>query len=122
MMEKLTVCTFNCKHVKSSIEEVRRLCYQNDIVLLQETWLFKHDLFVLNDISATHFAQGVSSIDSDHEILTGRPYGGLAILWRKTLGHVCRVITYDDNRVMGIEILSSQNSILILNVFHIAIC
>ena len=117
MMEKITVCTFNCKHVKSSIEEVRRLCYQNDIVLLQETWLFKHDLFVLNDISATHFAQGVSSIDSDHEILTGRPYGGLAILWRKTLGHACRVITYDDNRVMGIEITSSQNSILILNVY-----
>ena len=32
------------------------------------------------------YADGVSSMTPDREILSGRPFGGLGIMWRKSLG------------------------------------
>ena len=75
-----TTC-FNCKYLKSSIQEVSELNSENDI-LLQETWLFQFDLPLLNTISADHYAQGTSSVNCEESIVVGRPHGGLAMLWR----------------------------------------
>ena len=33
------VSSFNCRNIKSSIDNVRQLCNANDIIFLQETWL-----------------------------------------------------------------------------------
>ena len=52
-------------------------------------------------------------MDSSAGILKGRPYGGLAILWRKNIGKFCKPITYDDDRYMGISITESNKVILI---------
>ena len=32
------------------------------------------------------YADGVSSMTPDREILSGRPFGGLGIMWHKSLG------------------------------------
>ena len=87
----LKVATYNCKNVKSSLHEVQELCKQNDVIFLQETWLFEKDLPLLSDISQDHYALDTSSINCSQSILTGRPHGGLAILWRKSLSHLCQV-------------------------------
>ena len=39
----LRVVSFNCKHVVSSIAEIRELCDKYDIIALQETWLQEYD-------------------------------------------------------------------------------
>ena len=49
------------------------------------------------------YGQGLSSVNSNSGLLAGRPHGGLAILWHKSLGVSCKINTYDDKRLMGIE-------------------
>lgn len=72
--------TFNCKSLKRSIESVRHLCKTADIVALQETWLLPHDLSVLGNIHDEFEYTGKSAVDTSAGILTGRPYGGVAVL------------------------------------------
>jgi hypothetical protein len=56
-------------------------------------------------------------MDSGEGLTCGRPHGGLGILWRKSLGQHCKVITYDDNRIMGLELVSEHKKVLLLNVY-----
>ena len=60
-----------------------------DIVFLQETLLFTHELSILSTLHPQFEGMGVSAIDSSSGIITGRPYGGVAILIRKKLREHC---------------------------------
>ena len=84
----LTVCTFYCKHVKRFMNEI---CERCDMLFLQEIWLCKKELDMLCTIHCDFYAGGVSSMDDCERIRVGRPYiyGGLGILWRKSLGQSC---------------------------------
>jgi len=55
-------------------------------------------------------------MDSSHNVLRGRPYGGLAILWRKTLGG-CKIISTQSNRLMCIQITSNNKTLTVFNVY-----
>ena len=113
-VDNLKICTFNC----TSLEEVKELCDQNDIVLLQEIWFSERDLYILNQLHCDYYGRGVSAFSTEDGVLTGRPHGGIAILWRKLLSNVCNVVTYDDPRIMGLEVNeSSSRQLLILNVY-----
>ena len=117
-MSELSVCSFNCRNLKSSIDEIRKLCNSCDILMLQETWLLDIDLQMLNAIHEDFYASGTTSMNTTDGLLTGRPHGGLAILWRKSIAQFCRIQTYSDNRILGIELSNSQSkSILLLNVY-----
>ena len=61
---------------------------QYDILCLQETWLMDTQLHHLGNIHPDYQYMGTSGMDSSSEILSGRPYGGTAILWKKSLGNV----------------------------------
>jgi exonuclease III len=81
----LRVCSFNCRSVKSSINEIQSLCDSNDIVCLQEHWLLPNELNVLSNIHIEFLAAGTSAVDISKELSVGRPYGGSAILYRNTI-------------------------------------
>jgi exonuclease III len=115
--QDLKITTYNCKNVRSSTDEIRELCQFSDIILLQETWLAEHELPFVTKISDSFYAQGISSMDSNNDVLKGRPFGGLAVLWRKSLGSICKVIDCDDNRILGLEINNGGQKLLILNVY-----
>ncbi|KOB52115.1 reverse transcriptase, partial [Operophtera brumata] len=68
-----------------SVECIRRLCKSADVIALQETWLLPHDLGMLDTIDVNFTATSKSAVDTSAGILRGRPYGGVAILWRKNL-------------------------------------
>jgi len=55
-----------------------------DILLLQEHWLSEEQLNCLNTLSTDHMSVAVSGFENDR-VLSGRPYGGCSILWRKAL-------------------------------------
>ncbi|KOB66381.1 reverse transcriptase, partial [Operophtera brumata] len=80
-----TFVSFNCKSVKRNIDFVRTLCQSADIVALQETWLLPHDISLLGTIDQDFAYTGKSAVDTSAGMLRGRPYGGLAILWRKSV-------------------------------------
>ena len=81
----LQLYSFNCHSLKNSISELQVICEDNDIVLLQETWLAKFELQMLHEVHEGFFGLGVSSFDSTVGLLSGRPFGGLAILWKRAL-------------------------------------
>ena len=76
---KLRVATFNCYGIKTSLSTVYELCDNSDIVFLQETLLFPHELSVLSTAHPEFEGMGVSAIDTTERIIVGRPYGGVAI-------------------------------------------
>ena len=115
---RLNIVSFNCKNIKTSIDEIRELCEGNDIVLLQETWLFKMDIPILNQINKDFYARGISSMMCEDSLLTGRPNGGLAILWRKSLGSSCSPIIYEnEKRIMSLQLNLLDTKYLFVNVY-----
>ena len=71
------------------------------ILLLQETWLLKRDLNTLPAIHSNYLSHGKSSVP-DNDILQGRSYGGLGILWHKTLAHQVKPIHIQCDRIAGV--------------------
>ena len=115
---KLKVCSYNCKNVKTSIDEIHELCEVSDIIFLQETWLMEMDISSFANISKNHYAKGITSIDSSAYIVAGRPHGGLANLWWKSMGRYCSIVTYpDEKRLMSIEVQNSTNKLLFINCY-----
>ena len=84
---------------------------------MQETWLKDFEIQFLNSIDDNFYASGISAMDSGLEVHKGRPYGGLGILWKKSLGQVCSVIEFDDTRLCAIEMSLNNSKILIVNLY-----
>jgi hypothetical protein len=89
------------------LNEIKVLCNDDDIVFLQETWLISHELHSLSTLDDRFYAKGTSAVDTSIDVLRGRPHGGIAILWRKSLGGY-RAIDMGDSRLFGIEVSSGK--------------
>ena len=72
-------------------------------MLLQETWMFRNELPMLSCISNEFVGYGLSSMKDEQQIHTGRPFGGNAMLWRKSLNKYISIVTYDCDRIVGFK-------------------
>ena len=111
--EGITIISYNCRGLKSNIELVRNLCDRCDILLLQEHWLTVQELGLLNNIHVDFNGKGTAPVDLSTFAMdqhTGRPYGGVAILWRKMLEKSVELLDFDDDRIYGLNL--STRSIL----------
>ena len=116
LLSMIKVCSFNCNSLKNSITEVRELCDKNDVIFLQETWLSNFELFMLNNIHNNFLGLGVSAFDSSSALLSGRPFGGVAILWKRSLQ--CNLkVTIISERIMEVDILTHLGVVSLLNVY-----
>ena len=50
-------------------------------------------------------------------LLLGRPFGGIAILWRKSIGGCIQIDKYNDSRVMAIEYNNGNRKLLAVNIY-----
>ena len=100
----IRIITYNCYGMKSSIVVLYELCRHNDLIFLQEIWLFKFELNLISTIHPEFEAYGISAIQDSEEIINGRPYGGLAILFRKQYRPICDFQTFDDSRLLAVTI------------------
>lgn len=50
-------------------------------------------------------------MDSGGSLLTGRPYGGVAVLWNKKLANCVQVKQYDDPRLLGVECSNANGAL-----------
>jgi len=91
---KLSICSFNCRSIRSSVDEIAELCSMSHIVCLQEHWLSPHELSLLSNISTNFLATGSSAMTLDNDIVVGRPYGGTGILYHKSLSSLISVIEF----------------------------
>ncbi|KAI5644274.1 hypothetical protein NE865_03643 [Phthorimaea operculella] len=109
--------SFNCKGLKRSMDQIRILCKQYHLVALQETWLFPHDLDVLNTIDPAFGSYGVSAIDTTQGVVRGRPYGGVALLWDKRAFPCAEIVPCHNNRMVALKLSRGDRSILVFSVY-----
>ena len=76
----------------------------------------KEDLPILSTVHSKFHGFEVSAIDSS-KILFGRPFGGVAILWRKSLNNLIEIIDYKDPRILGIEIKTRGTKLLLICLY-----
>lgn len=118
ILHKTLMVSFNCKSVKRSIDGVRQMCAFADIVALQETWLLSHDIpTFLDSIDDNFGSTGTTAVDTSAGLLKGRPYGGVALLWRKSMFPCVSVISCDNPRIAVIKITMDSRSILVFSVY-----
>ena len=115
-MNNMRLISFNCFGAMNKLPVIRDLCDRADIIFLQETWCMPHELGAFDTVNADFYSFSVSAVN-DSEILIGRPHGGLSILWRKSLGSMCRIVTFDDARILGLRLASQGREFLVLNVY-----
>ena len=116
----LKAATFNCHGIGSSIDTIRNLTTEYQLVFLQETWLYPDDSSIVSRISEEYQSFSISSMSLDDNIIRGRPHGGMSVLWNKSLSNSIRTIQYDDNRILGIEVKSKDTILLFfISVFAI---
>jgi len=95
-MDKLSVLSVNCHGYNigmgSYLDRFRDTC---DIILLQETWLSDCNVVKLDYLSDNYIIYHSSAMQDKIKtgFVSGRPFGGTAVLIRKELsGHCYRII------------------------------
>jgi len=95
---------------------LRRVLADCDVLMLQEHWLSEDQLSSLNTLSIDHLAVAVSGFGNE-SVLNGRPYGGCAILWRKTLSVTVTPVTTYSRRVCAVRLCINDLSLLCICVY-----
>ena len=119
----INIVTYNCQSLPKSYKALRlrpdlfSLFETNDIICLQETWLTTQELGILNSLHKDFNGCGVSAMDNTDGIRIGRPYGGVCIMWRKSLDKYILPTYYDCNWLVGIKCTFNNNTLSILNTY-----
>jgi len=113
----LSLCTFNCRSVKNSRPDVWELCNNHDIVCVQEHWLMSHELDNLSQIHDDCLSWATSAMDISNNVLTGRPYGGTGILYKRKIAHSVTVVDTGEPRMTALNIQTNKGPTLLVNVY-----
>ena len=112
----LSFTSYNCQHADDvRLPHLRELFRECDFLLIQEHGLRQSDLdwFDKIDDSRGVCKHGVSAMD-EGQILRGRPFGGVAIIWSHDL--LCKVtaIPYDSKRFCAVKVDFGERSLLLV--------
>ena len=113
----LNVTSFNCHGIGTSIETIRQLTTEFEIVFLEETWIYPDEFAIVSQISDEMQSYSLSSMSLDEKLLSGRPHGGLSVMWKKSLSNSIKIMQFDDSRILGIELQSNNFTLLFLTVY-----
>jgi len=113
----LRLCTFNCRSVKNSVFDVQKLCDSYDIIFLQEHWLLPFELSILSNIHNDFLAFGTSAVNVRDDLITGRPYGGTAVLYRKTFARFVNIVDCREPRMCAAKVTTREGPVLFVNVY-----
>jgi hypothetical protein len=81
----LVVMSCNCRGFNATkASYIQSLLARYSVLFLQEHWLSADQLSVLDNLDRNFPSFGISGFDNS-DILSGRPFGGCAILWRSDL-------------------------------------
>ena len=72
---------------------------------------------MLSNICSDFEGFGTTAMDISNGIMSGRPYGGVAVLVRKSIRKECQVHMFDNSRLLGITVNTSDMPCYFLNVY-----
>ena len=113
----IKVCSYNSHGLGAGRKDyIKKLCSLNDFVLLQEHWLLESQLSAFEQDIGDISSHCVSGMDS-YNLLSGRPFGGCAVLWKRELS--CEVVPIDiqSRRVSAVSITINSSTFLLCSVY-----
>ncbi|XP_060810226.1 uncharacterized protein LOC132904315 [Amyelois transitella] len=72
---------------------------------------------LLSTISSDFGSTGVSAMDTARGMLRGRPYGGVALLWRRSVFQSVEVIECNNPRICAKKVVLKERSFLVMCVY-----
>ena len=109
--QKLKIAAYNCKNVKTSVPAINKWFENNNFILLQEHWLFQFQLNLLGEICEDICFEG-KAVDLYNIIRPAQVpwgYGGAAILWKKEINPLIKLIQDGNERLQCVEFLDNTN-------------
>lgn len=116
---EMGIVSFNCRGFNASKSPFIKDLFNNynaTFLLLQEHWLSDQQIPQLANIDDGLACVGISGFGSE-EILSGRPYGGCAILWRINAAIKVNFLTIDSDRICAVHVISDCFKLLIVCVY-----
>ena len=111
---KLNLVSYNCNSIRKKIDIIRELMSSYDIILLQEILLTVDNINYCDNIDANFDNIVIPSKIDDGD--AGRPRGGLAIFYKKSLSHFIKPITFSDH-FLGLTIKNRGYEYFIINSY-----
>ena len=84
-MKCFTITTYNCKHFnQNKLSYINFILKSCDFLLIQEHCLYQSQLYKLCNVDTAVSFCGNSQMDETKH-LVGRPFGGVAIIWKNSI-------------------------------------
>ena len=107
--------------METSYTAISTLLSDAHFVLIQEHWLFNYQLKQLSlfdeNVCGTGKFKAVDDSDPIPSIQKPRGYGGVGILWRKSLDHLVTVLEDGSERIQCVRVKTAEGPILIISVY-----
>jgi hypothetical protein len=95
---------------------VNKVMKSHDILMIQEHWLHTSQLHKLQSETQGVCLHGVSGMD-DTSLVAGRPYGGVAIMWRKDIKWFVTPVDTKSKRICSIVVDLQCYKLLLIAVY-----
>jgi exonuclease III len=118
-LSSLNIVSYNCRgYNERKGSYIRSLLRASEtaILFLQEHWLSVNQLQLLSDLDPHYFAIGVSGF-ANSDILSGRPYGGCAILWSAGIDVRVSSLSSNSNRICAARMENDEFKLLLINIY-----
>lgn len=113
----LSLSSYNCRGFNvSKVKLITILLEKFEIVMLQETWLLEKQVGSIGKYFPDHNTYGISGIN-DTVLLSGRPYGGLSFIYKKSISANIEPVHTDSNRFCCIRIQTNIGLLYLINVY-----
>ena len=113
----MKICSYNIRGVNATKWHYLNDIYAaHDFVLLQEHWLLDSQMHVLSDNLPDAVFHGVSGMEQD-TFLTGRPYGGCCVIWKRSTACHVTPIDSSNRRLCGVKICTGTETIMLATVY-----
>ena len=118
-----TFVSYNMHGFNSGKSYLHDLCDNPNIfvIAVQEHWLASSNMHMLNNIHSDFACYGISAMEGKLAagVFKGRPFGGVAFLWRKSISNIFSIINSDmNNRCLSASLKCSANSsVKLINVY-----
>ena len=113
-------CTINVEGLTGNLPFILECARVNDILFIQEHWLFNCQKDTLT-ISLKDWYNTVACTDDLNPIAQHcmpRGWGGVAILWRKNVGHLIKPIKVESQRITAVKVSQgNERSLMLANVY-----
>ncbi|ELU18849.1 hypothetical protein CAPTEDRAFT_210322 [Capitella teleta] len=116
----LTLCTYNSTGLgdrQTDFIAEMLSAKKPDVLLLQETWLFESQLTKISSLHSDYIAHGVSGMPERREFIGGRPFGGVAFLWHRSLAASTKIVRCENKRLCAIYITMNTTTVLLVNAY-----